>query len=167
MIFYKRFVVDYLKNTNELSLAEHGAYCLMLDYHYSDEKPLPKGEALYRLLRCFTRIEKQAVNRIIALYWTETPDGYINQRAQEEMAHAFEMAVRGRENGKKGGRPAKNPNKTQGVISRLEKTPKNITQNNHSPESRVLTTLYHGKNGDFSVFVDHETGEYSVLEGGQ
>ena len=38
--YYKRHLGDYaMKDTRHPSL-EHGAYCLLLDYYYSTEKPI-------------------------------------------------------------------------------------------------------------------------------
>lgn len=135
MIFYKRYSGDYLRDTQTLTLMEHGAYCLMLDYHYSDSKPIPKGDDLYRLLRCHSRAEKNAADRIIRLFWIETPDGYINAKAQKEMAQAAESAEKNRLNGKRGGRPRNNPNKTQWVNSGFVENNPNHNPN-HNPKKR-------------------------------
>ena len=59
MNFYKHYIGDYQRDTGHLSLAEHGAYRLMLDAFYATGKPLPADKkALYRLLRAATAVER-------------------------------------------------------------------------------------------------------------
>ena len=41
MIWYKRFIADYKRDTGHLSMLEHGAYQALLDTYYLTEKPLP------------------------------------------------------------------------------------------------------------------------------
>lgn len=41
MNYYRRYSGDYLRDTSKLSVLEHGAYSLLLDYYYSEETPLP------------------------------------------------------------------------------------------------------------------------------
>lgn len=74
MIFYKRFLGDYGTDTGHLTLAEHGAYTLMLDNLYATEKPLPaEKKALYRLLRAETESEKRAVDHVAEQYFEQLP----------------------------------------------------------------------------------------------
>lgn len=107
MNFYKRYPGDYLRDTPHLSLAEHGAFCLMLDYFYSNEKPLPKGRELYRLLRAFTAKERRQIDSVLDQFWTETDDGYVNEKALKIIAEMRKKSDASRENGAKGGRPPK------------------------------------------------------------
>jgi len=105
MNFYRMFPGDYIADTSELSLAEHGAYILMLHYFYHTEQPLPTGIKLYRLLRAETKIERDSVNLVCDRYWIPTPAGLINRKAVAELDRASAMAERNRQNGKTGGRP--------------------------------------------------------------
>ena len=87
MNFYKRFIGDYQRDTGHLSMAEHGAYTLMLDVHYATEKPLPRDrKALYRLLRAIEEGEETAIDRILDQFWMETDDGWVNPKALRLMA---------------------------------------------------------------------------------
>lgn len=92
MNFFKLYMGDYQRDTGALSIAEHGAYFLMLQYHYATEKPLPTGKDLYRLLRCESKADREAVDAVAKLYWTETPEGLVNARAAQEIAKAGEQA---------------------------------------------------------------------------
>lgn len=110
MNFFKLYMGDYQRDTGALSIAEHGAYFLMLQYHYATEKPLPKGKDLYRMLRCESKAERDAVDTVAGLYWTDTPEGWTNNRACKEMdeAHAYAEAQSKRAN-KRWNKPADMP----------------------------------------------------------
>jgi len=105
MNFYRMFPGDYIADTSELSLAEHGVYMLMLHYFYHTEQPLPTGPKLYRLLRADSKADREAVDFVCDRYWIPTPEGLVNRKAVDELKRASEMAERNRLNGKKGGRP--------------------------------------------------------------
>jgi len=109
--FYKRYIGDYARDTTQLSLAEHGAYNLLLDAYYARGKPLPASlPALYRLCRATTKLEQEAVRSVVTEYFPQHPDGMRhNARADEEIAKWESAAQANREKGKLGGRPPKNP----------------------------------------------------------
>lgn len=108
MNYYYRYPGDYSRDTQDLSLAEHGAYALLLDALYATERPLPKNPVgLYRVARAFTQEEQQAVSNVICRFFVETEDGYINTRACSEIDSAKARIDAARENGKKGGRKQK------------------------------------------------------------
>ena len=94
MPWYKRFPADYGLDTTHLSMMEDGAYTRMLDSFYASQKPLPKDkERLYRALRVQSEEEKRAVDFVLAEFWTEQEDGYVNARAQKEIEKAQKQAA--------------------------------------------------------------------------
>jgi uncharacterized protein YdaU (DUF1376 family) len=102
MIYYRRYVSDYLGDTARLSMLEHGAYTVMLDYYYVEERPLPADlDELYRMVRAILPEERRAVQKVLAAYFERRADGYHNARADHEIA----VSRQARENGSKGGRP--------------------------------------------------------------
>lgn len=105
MNFYKHHIGDYAKKTAHLSIQEHGAYLLMLHTYYGTERPLPKGEVLYRMLRAVTKAERSAVDSIARQFWKETDTGFVNGRAFEEIESATQLVQVARQNGNLGGRP--------------------------------------------------------------
>lgn len=111
MNFYKRFPGDYAKKTSRLTLAQHGAYTLLLDEIYVTEAGLPESlDELYRICRAMTKPEQDAVRVVAERYFPVGPDGLRqNERAQEELAAAAPAIEAARLNGKKGGRPPKKP----------------------------------------------------------
>lgn len=111
MDYYKRFMGDYQRDTGDLSLAEHGAYTVLLDHYYSIRKPLPAAlDKLYRLCRATTKAEQEAVETVANQFFKVAADGLRhNARADEEIAKWEEFAEENRQKGKLGGRPKKNP----------------------------------------------------------
>lgn len=92
MNFFKLYIGDYQRDTAHLSMAEHGAFLLMLQHYYATEKPLPTGRALYRILRAETDEERAAIDSVANQFWTLTDDGLMNARADEEITKSREQA---------------------------------------------------------------------------
>ncbi|SDA16341.1 Uncharacterized conserved protein YdaU, DUF1376 family [Nitrosospira sp. Nsp18] len=110
MNYYERYCGDYQRDTAHLSLAEHGAYTMLLDTYFSVEKPLPKElSSLYRVCRAMTRLEQHAVKVVADQFFPVSEmDGLRhNHRADREIAKARPKIEAARINGKKGGRPPK------------------------------------------------------------
>lgn len=105
MNFYKHHIGDYAKKTVHLSLLEHGAYLLMLHAYYGTEKPLPYGEALYRIAHAHSKAERAAVDSVVSQFWTPIETGLVNGRAFHEMESAVHLIETARQNGNRGGRP--------------------------------------------------------------
>lgn len=84
--WYARYVGDYMKKTQNLSMVEHGAYTLLLDYYYSTGEPIPaNAEQMHRICRAFAPVEQQAVQTIINKYFVLDGDVYRNSKADEEL----------------------------------------------------------------------------------
>jgi uncharacterized protein YdaU (DUF1376 family) len=178
MDYYKRFMGDYQRDTGHLSLAQHGAYTVLLDHYYSLRKPLPTAmEELHRLCRATTKAEQAAVERVVDEFFRVGDDGRRhNWRADEEIAKWEEFAQENREKGKLGGRPKKNPEgnptgsvrdnpeETRRVSSGFEKGPiskpgENPLQNpnpNPDPEARSLNHSLHAQNARAGEAEAHE-----------
>lgn len=118
MNFYKRHLGDYSKHTPHLSMIEHGAYSLLLDYCYATEKPLPLDmDAIYRICRAISKQEQQAVRSVVDQFFPVLEDGLRhNKRCDKELAKASRQRDVNREIGKRGGRPKKTEEETDSVI---------------------------------------------------
>lgn len=117
MNYYRRFPGDYGAATAHLSLAEHGAYTLLLDLYYTTEQPFPVDLDLCRICRASTAAERRAVLKVADEFFPIDGDVRRNARADKELALAQPKIAAARENGKLGGRPPKenppdNPAKT-------------------------------------------------------
>ena len=136
MYWYKRYMSDYADDTQGLTMAEHGAYTLMLDSYYSTGLPLPSDRReVYRIVRAIERWERSAVDRVLAKFFTLTSAGYINPRADEELAKYKKAAEVSRANGSRhttGQEPDSLPD-------RLPERPQNLrskeSKNNTKPKS--------------------------------
>lgn len=105
MNFVKLYIGDYLRDTGTLTLAQHGAYSLMLLEHYATERPLPMGRELHRLLRAENKAERDAIDFVATKYWREECGGLVNTRAEKEISRATHQREVNQAIGKLGGRP--------------------------------------------------------------
>jgi uncharacterized phage protein (TIGR02220 family) len=100
--YYRRYVGDYLRDTSRLSMIEHGAYNLLLDYYYAEERPIPIDlEEVYRMVRAILPEERRSVVKVLTSFFTKGEDGY----RQKRVDHEIEVSKKARSNGSKGGRP--------------------------------------------------------------
>lgn len=114
MNYFDLYIGDYQLKTAHLTLAEHGAYFLLLQHFYSTEKPLPSDHrVLYRLVRAESKSERDAVDSVLSQFWDTTPEGYLNKRARQVLSKYQEWIAKQRANGKLGG----NPGKSHGVAN--------------------------------------------------
>lgn len=100
MNYYKRHLGDYAKDTRHLSLAEHGAYCLLLDYYYSTERPIP-DDRCERIANAYTDEERKAVRNVLEAFFTLAPEGWRNQRADEEIAEFHAKSLKAKASAEK------------------------------------------------------------------
>jgi uncharacterized protein YdaU (DUF1376 family) len=94
-VYYERYPGDYARDTRRLSLAEHGAYTLLLDDYYSpDGGPLPAAlEALYRVCGCQDEAEREAVKSVAMKFFPVRKDDGLrhNKRADKQLAGRVEF----------------------------------------------------------------------------
>lgn len=111
MNFYKRYMADYAKKTARLTLAQHGAYTLLLDEVYVSESALPSDMVeLYRICRAMSKAEQDAVKYVANTFFPVNENGLRqNPRAHFELIEAAPALEAARLNGKRGGRPKKEP----------------------------------------------------------
>lgn len=102
MNYYRRYVGDYMRKTTALSLAEQGAYNVLLDTYYANEQPLPASiDALARMCRATSKAERDAVRSVAEAFFPMGEDGLRhNKRADEEIAKAQSVISAQRASGK-------------------------------------------------------------------
>ena len=93
-----------MQDTAHLSLAEHGAYTMLLDHYYGSEKPLPNDNtALFRICRAFTQDEQTAVMNVADSFFPVNGDGLRhNKRADKELAKRQAISQKRAKAGAKG-----------------------------------------------------------------
>lgn len=110
MRYYKHNIGDYAQATAHLSMTEEGAYRRLLDLCYSTEAPLPADVTrVCRLVRATTRQERAAVEAVLAEFFDLTDDGYRQRRVERELVAMGSKVEANRTNGRRGGRPKRNP----------------------------------------------------------
>jgi uncharacterized protein YdaU (DUF1376 family) len=99
---------DYARDTSHLSLLEHGAYFALLRRYYSTGQALPPDLAqVQRLAGARSEPEREAVAAVLGEFFTLTPAGYVNAKAEAVLADYRAACERNRANGARGGRPRK------------------------------------------------------------
>ena len=72
--YYQFYVGDYQRDTCDLTLIEHGAYRVLLDYYYMHESlPVDRDRCL-RIARAFTQAEQEAVDNVIFRFFKKVGD---------------------------------------------------------------------------------------------
>ena len=85
--YYEHHLGDYAEATGHLSFVEDAAYSRLMRKAYATEKPLPADtKAVQRLIGARTKEERQAVEAVLAEFWTLTADGWRNARCDAEIA---------------------------------------------------------------------------------
>lgn len=101
--WYPRYPGDYGRDTAHLTLAQHGAYCLLLDHYYATSGPLPTDvPTLYRIFRAFEEMEREAVNSVLSQFFQLRADRYHNSRADKELIKRAEKHERLSSSGRRG-----------------------------------------------------------------
>lgn len=104
MNYYERHLGDYARDAGHLTMLEHGAYTLLLDRYYTTEQGIPADQA-HRICRARTRDEKEAVDTVLAEFFTLESGVWVNGRASREVTKMQAKVKVAQENGKRGGRP--------------------------------------------------------------
>ncbi len=104
MNYYERHLGDYARDAGHLSMLEHGAYTLLLDRYYTTERGIPADQA-HRVCRARTREEREAVDTVLAEFFSLEDGCWVNGRATREVTKMQAKVKAAQENGKRGGRP--------------------------------------------------------------
>lgn len=101
--WYSFYPGDYARDTADLSLAQHGAYRLLLDHCYATQAPLPIEKiAHYRICRAFTKSDRAAVDFVVRKFFELEADGFHSRRADREIEKQLAMTARRSDSGKRG-----------------------------------------------------------------
>ena len=87
MIWWKRDIGAWRAKTAHLTPLEKGVYGELLDHCYSTQMPLPVNlDACSRIAGATTAVEVRAVEKVLTSLFEKTPDGFVNKRAEAEIA---------------------------------------------------------------------------------
>lgn len=108
MNYYERHLGDYARDTGHLSPLEHGIYTLLLDRYYATEAGIPVDQA-HRICRARSKEEREAVDAVLGEFFSIEDGVYRQARVEQEIDKARARIEVSKSNGKRGGRPRKNP----------------------------------------------------------
>jgi uncharacterized protein YdaU (DUF1376 family) len=114
---YDFYPGDFGRDTSDLTILEDGIYRRLLDWYYSNERPIPDERATL-IVRALTDEEREKTQWVLNRFFTkeeEKPIGFSlgsslvwrSSRCDREIAKARVQIEANRRNGKKGGRPKK------------------------------------------------------------
>jgi uncharacterized protein YdaU (DUF1376 family) len=100
--YYPFHIGDYASATRHLSWDEDCAYRRLLDAYYTTEKPLPlEQRSVCRLVLATTEDQRQAVMTVLSEFWERTEAGWVNRRADVEIAAMREKQQKQRDKANK------------------------------------------------------------------
>ena len=98
MHYYQFNIADYRKDTNHLSLLEHGIYRNLLDSYYLNEKPLCGDDADLMRTHCvITQDEQNAFKNILKDFFKKTKKGYIHKKCDEQILKYNQKSIKARD----------------------------------------------------------------------
>lgn len=101
---------DYLSATKHLSWEEDCAHRRLLDAYYTGGGPLPADlRAVYRLVMATTVSQREAVQVVLQEFFDRTDDGWLNRRADAEIALMRDRQQKQRDKAKKRWNGAEKP----------------------------------------------------------
>ena len=124
MHFYQFHIGDYKSHTHHLSPIEDLAYRRLLDHYYLHEAPIRQRDIARQI---GLRDNEQEVLAVLDEFFLSTADGFINPRADEEIAKYRKFS----EDGKKGAAKRWHKDTNGEANSPPNATP--IATNNHKP----------------------------------
>lgn len=84
--WYAHHLGDYAKKTSSLTMLEHGAYRLLIDFYYSNNGPFTNDvKMLYRVCGAFNPKERAAVSKILSKYFLPENGIWRHERCDEEI----------------------------------------------------------------------------------
>ncbi len=91
--FYKHHLGDYAAATSHLSWDEDCAYRRLIDQYYKRETPIPVDvKEACRLVRAATPSQRRAVEAVLREFFRLNPDGWHQNRCNEEIGFANAQA---------------------------------------------------------------------------
>lgn len=137
--YYRFFPGDYLRDTGDLTLLEHGAYMIMLHHYYTAESLPIEKERLYRICRAFTKPEQQAIDIVVERYFRENGNGHlVNRRAEKELAERKAFKESQSEKGKRSAEKRWGKKDNQEVTTVTSRLQPNVNLPSPSPSPSLI-----------------------------
>jgi len=165
MHYYKRNIGDYSKKAGRLSMAQHGAYTLLIDACYDREQFPTEHEAIDWTWASSTE-EVEAVKFVLSKFFTLEDGRYVQSRIQEELndyhgkAETNARIARERETKRR-----ESHTNRERTVNEPPPNHKPLTTNQEPEESKALVPSDDGT-GDYSSEFEQFWKAYPKREGG-
>jgi uncharacterized protein YdaU (DUF1376 family) len=84
--WYEHHLGDWAKKCSHHTFAEEGCYRRLLDWYYSNERPLPSDvKQVRKIARCKTTGDRETVQRVLAEFFEPMADGWHQSRVDREL----------------------------------------------------------------------------------
>jgi uncharacterized protein YdaU (DUF1376 family) len=120
-IYFPLYLSDYVSEGRKLTMLQRGAYIDIACLYFQENLKLEyTKEQIYRMVFAFEKEEREAVDFILANYFTKSenkPTGlsWVSNQFNEIGSKVLKRLEASRNNGKKGGRGKKSENKPTGL----------------------------------------------------
>ena len=117
---------DYLRDTQHLSMSEHGALLKLLMFCWDQRGPAPLDERkLMGVCNARSTDEIEAMRRVLCEFFICMPDGHYNKRMQREIERAESISHARSDAGRKGyeARAKHLPSKSQAIAKQVHLPP--------------------------------------------
>lgn len=128
---------DYLKKTNHLSTAEHGAYMLLIGHYWTTGRPLPDDDAVLARITRQSLAAWRRMRAVIAPFFDAIEGRWQHERIDAEIDRAMRFIEKQAANGARGGRPPR-------VGTQTKPNPKPNTNPAGTTSSSPANILTHG-----------------------
>ena len=111
MNYFPFHIGDYVSATRHLSWEEDCAFRRLLDVYYTTEKAIPADlRQAFRLVMATSESQREAVEQVLNEFFVKTDAGWVNKRADEELAAMREKQQKQRDKANKRWSNAANQN---------------------------------------------------------
>ncbi len=108
MNYYPRYPAHYQTKTLHLTMEQDGAYTRLLDWYYANERPIPHVQR-HAIARAMTPSERRSTDLVLGEFFVREGEQWSQDRCEAEIEKARPKIDAAKANGKKGGRPRKQP----------------------------------------------------------
>lgn len=101
--YLRLYTGDYIRDTQHLSMSEHGAYLKLLIYCWDQKGPAPLDERrLLGICNARSGDEIEAMRRVLSEFFIRMDDGWYNRRMQIEIEKASNISTKRSRAGQQG-----------------------------------------------------------------
>jgi uncharacterized protein YdaU (DUF1376 family) len=135
--FFPVYVGDFMKITSGLTQTECGAYIGLLVHYFGKSAPVPHDRR-YTITKAITKAEKVACDAVLRSHFQQDPQTHLwhSREVEEQIADMERRAERSRQNGAKGGRPAKQENPVGSFQDTQQKPSANLDGTNPQSDAQ-------------------------------